>query len=275
MMMIPSILYLLEYCEIRKILNLFKTIGVVLSIFAIYEVFSGSYIIQNEYLGIMYNGSRVIRAMVFSGSFLTFGTIMAMISVVSFYDFYTNTSKLNLICLIINVVGLLMSSSRGPLVAFVISAIVIYVYIGGRVNLLKVFKVILIMFIIGMLLAILGTTLSRNNSTIAFYLNRLQSIFDWSENSASNTGRIDCWLYSIPNFVSQKLKEHKYIMQYRSKPSFICVFLIIKYLQSNFISLNNRKYPLSKIYSGHNILYMGKQGKPELHFWFSCFPPFL
>ena len=61
-----------------------------------------------------------------------------------------------------------MSSSRGPLVAFVISAIVIYVYIGGRVNLLKVFKVILIMFIIGMLLAILGTILSRNNSTIAF-----------------------------------------------------------------------------------------------------------
>lgn len=48
-------------------------------------------------------------------------------------------------------------------------------------------------------------------------------------------------------------------MQYRSKLSFICVFLIIKYLQSNFISLNNRKYPLSKIYSGHNILYMGKQ----------------
>ena len=129
----------MEYCEIRKILNLFKTIGVVLSIFAIYEVFSGSYIIQNEYLGIMYNGSRVIRAMVFSGSFLTFGTIMAMISVVSFYDFYTNTSKLYLICLIINVVGLLMSSSRGPLVAFVISAIVIYVYIGGRVNLLKLY----------------------------------------------------------------------------------------------------------------------------------------
>ena len=56
------------------------------------------------------------------------------------------------------------------------------------------------MFIIGMLLAILGTTLSRNYSTIAFYFNRLQSIFAWSENSASNTGRIDCWLYSIEKF---------------------------------------------------------------------------
>ena len=200
MIMIPGILFLLEYCEIKRILKGLKLTGIVLSIFAIYEVFSGKYLIQSSYLGIMYDGSRVLRAMVFSGSFLTFGTIMAMISVVSFYDYYVEKSKFNLICLVVNLVGLVMSSSRGPLVSFICSAIVVYVYIGGRANIKRVIKVLFIVLFAGALLITLGTILSKSNSTVAFYWDRFQSILDWTESSASNTSRISCWQYSIETF---------------------------------------------------------------------------
>lgn len=200
LIMIPGIQYLVDHSEIKRITRVLKITGIILSICAIYEVASGLYLIESSYLGIMYNGSRVIRAMVFSGSFLTFGTVMAVISIVSFYDFYVEKGIFNLFCLIINVIGLIMSSSRGPLVSFIVGSVFVYVYIGGKTNAIKLVKIAFTALLMGLLLVTLGTALSKTNSTIAFYWDRFQSIFDWTESSASNTSRISCWVYSIEVF---------------------------------------------------------------------------
>lgn len=200
LIMIPGIQHLVDHSEIKRVTRVLKITGIILSICAIYEVVSGSYLIESSYLGIMYNGSRVIRAMVFSGSFLTFGTVMAIISIVSFYDFYVEKGKFNLFCLIINVIGLIMSSSRGPLVSFIVGSVFVYVYIGGKASAKKFVKIAFIALLMGVLLVVLGTTLSKTNSAIAFYWDRFQSILDWTESSASNTSRISCWVHSIEMF---------------------------------------------------------------------------
>ena len=117
---------------IQKILLIFLFINFITSLLAIYEYITGSYIIKGNlvvYSNIMLGTAR---ASVFNGSYLGLGAFIGQLSLVNFYFIFNKGHKslfynlLFIFSFIINMMGIMATGSRGPLVATVF-AIILFV----------------------------------------------------------------------------------------------------------------------------------------------------
>ena len=199
--------YYVSKCNLNAAFDFLRQFGVVLSICSLYEQITRHYIIGmatksywTTYSTVNNDNSGAIRAVVFSGSFLAFGILMAVISIVAFY-FYLKDKKLkNLIVLVFDVIGLLMSMSRGPWLATAVAFSLMYINAGAslqwRLRTKNVFKIIGIYIALIMAMAILSNYISAINSVWT----RVVSIFAWSGNDLGNLGRISRWVSAIDIF---------------------------------------------------------------------------
>lgn len=185
-----------------KILGLLRYMGCVLAVLAVYEFTSRSYIIPagNEWYGmISFGGVWLIRSRVFSGSPMVFGLIMSLLTIVAFDYYRRKKCLLNLIITLMNLIGVLLSASRGPYVSLAVGIFFYYLFESrNRRQLLKVSFRVLVFFI---LIAVLINTLSPSNSIIAYIQARFQSIFQWAGKSgqiwSSNTTRMKLWRNAV------------------------------------------------------------------------------
>lgn len=186
----------IKVIEISEIFDLVRVMGAIIALLACYEVIIGVNFIPDEsgYLGIMHGVEIVTRARVFSGSFLTLGMLLSCTTIVSFYYYIKNKSITNMILMIINFVGILMTSSRGPLVSTIVGFLVIWILLNP-INTRRTFEkitllMIIFLFIVIVLLLIKDKLLS--NEYINYQFQRVLSILNWSSDH-SNLQRQSIW----------------------------------------------------------------------------------
>lgn len=189
----PACLYWGRFL-IRNFDDFLKTLSklsVILSFFAIIEFFLGKTLLGGVFSGTNINGVLTFRTKVFARSFLAFGMEMSILGVICFFLFIKSTEKRYLLYLLLNIIAILTTSSRGPLVALIISIVILYLWKQpNRKKIKSILKgTIVILFIFVSILFISKLT---NNETVEYVLYRISSIFDW-KHDAGNVGRINRW----------------------------------------------------------------------------------
>ncbi len=195
---------------IEKILLIFLVINFITSLLAFYEYITGSYIMPNNTMT-----SYTVRACVFNGSYLGLGAFIGQLAMINFYFIFSKNYnsfryKLLFFCsFIIDIIGIISTNSRGPLVATVFGSIIFitlyYIFIVLRSNKInkKFFGVVIIFLLILVMLFVINYISNYNGEIDNYYVNstiyRLRSIFDWS-NDVSNVQRKSFWTYFLNVF---------------------------------------------------------------------------
>ena len=181
----------IEFC-----FTLFKVFGCISSLLAVYEMINSKLILGGIGYGKSYMGSYIVRAVVFSDSFLTLGMFFSIIILISMYHVLRKKNlKVNLLISIINVIGLLMTSSRGPLVATIVGYIVMYFLINPidkTKTIKRIINIILIFICISLLSYLVLDGTQGNDFYFEYVKDRLNSILDWTGESG-NIGRLTRW----------------------------------------------------------------------------------
>lgn len=151
---------------------------------------------------ILYVGNNGFRAAVFTRSFLSHGIVLGVFSVISLFLWYRLKYTGYLFKSVFCYAAILATGSRGPLVSF-FCAIVFFFYIETfkikkRKN-TRIKFAIAIAIGIGILLFILTLDVNPADSSIAYFIYRIQNIFNWT-GDAGNTGRVLIWNNAINNW---------------------------------------------------------------------------
>lgn len=195
-------IYFTRCIDLYKCLSFLRYLGCILAILSVYEFTSGTYIIPTDewYGKISFGGTWLLRARVFSDSPMVFGLIMALMTLISFDYYKNNKNLLNIMIVVLNFIGLLLSSSRGPYVCFVLGVFV-YFYFDEKINQKRLIKLIFGISMFILLVWISISLLANSNETIAYIYARFQSIFQWSgkstQNWTANTTRMALWKNAI------------------------------------------------------------------------------
>lgn len=189
-----------DHVNILKVLKVFKNLGVIIAILACYEVFSGATLLtyETDYLGILYDGNIITRARVFAGSFLILGMLLSCTTLISYYFCLVYKGISSYIICIINFFGVLMTSSRGPLIATLGGALVIW-FALNPINTKRASKNLFLILSGGLLiicLVIVFQDVILNIEYINYLWQRLASIFNWSTDN-SNVQRMTIWTQVI------------------------------------------------------------------------------
>ena len=195
-----GILYYVTNCDTIIVLKLMKYLGPILGILGTIETLRKSYFVGtiNAIGGYSYlyiGQGESVRSILFSNSFLTYGMLMAIYSVVAFY-YVLNTKKLiELVSLFCCVSGLWSSGSRGPLVAFIVSCIFMYIVSGNdpQKKIKKVIRLLLLLMFIIVIIALLYDKFQPLNSIVS----KIKTIFVWDEYGSSNARRVSMWIRSL------------------------------------------------------------------------------
>lgn len=186
-----------------RILGILRYLGCLLSLFAIYEFITRTYIIpaNNEWYGrIYFGGVWLIRSRVFSDSPMVFGLIMALLTIISFDYYHRDKTITNLIIVIMNLVGVALSASRGPYVSLVVGVFFYYLF-DKKTSKKKFIKMGIKIIVLIIFLVLLINILSETNSTIEYIYARITSIFQWSRSNnegwSANITRLGLWENAI------------------------------------------------------------------------------
>ncbi|GKU27284.1 membrane protein [Clostridium folliculivorans] len=196
---------LYSFVEIR-LLDIFMKfilgINFISSCIMIYEFITKKNIIETEGTKMAFNGVTIVRAKAFFGSFLNAGVVLCICCFIALYYVYRYRKQFKYIVLysiiiLVYLLGIFATGSRGPLVALIGG---LFFYLIAYLILIK--KDVKLTIIIVSTLAILSfLTLfiimninyeSIDNTLLKFIAHRIQSIFNWS-NDVGNVGRIDAW----------------------------------------------------------------------------------
>lgn len=197
-LMFFGICCVLKYIDFEDILFIYEGLGVVLSIEAIWEFTTGN---------LPFRASTTIqgirRACGLLGTPLTLGAIMSCIALIAFFMAQRSKKLFHYIAFVLCIVGLLVTQSRGPMVAFTVGMVVIMVLIERQKN-GKIFdKLLKTLFkIIGLIILLYLIVVYFNGkvSFITTIYSRIQTIFIWSEEDHSNELRMTRWLYGLSIF---------------------------------------------------------------------------
>lgn len=198
-------IFALRKLNIVKLFPVFEVIGIISSLLGVYEVMSGSLLLGGKAFGKSFGGSYVVRAVVFSGSFLTLGMFLAIIIIIAFYMYQSQKRVRHLICMCICILGLFMTSSRGPMVATAVGLIVVYLFVDTASFKKRVQRVVSLIFIIvavSFVFFLIANTVMKDNFYFSYLQMRLSSILDWTGESG-NVGRVSRW-----NQFSQLFSQH-------------------------------------------------------------------
>lgn len=186
--------------ECLKIVNLW---GIFIALLSWYEYITKSYILNNNFITTI-KSIYGFRAAVFTRSYLSHAMVLAFFSLIALYLYcYTKKKKYLFSCAFCGV-SLLTTSSRGPLVALIISFGVFYLmnmYRKGVKPSKKVWMFFSIIIVLLMGWIFLNSTFVTGNDTIDYFLYRTRQIVNWT-GDAGNVGRIGTWQLAIKYFES-------------------------------------------------------------------------
>lgn len=188
-------IFVLQKVEIVKLFPIFEVVGFISSLLGLYEVMSGSLLLGGTAYGKSFGGSYIVRAVVFSGSFLTLGMFLTIIIIIAFYMYQSQKKIRHLICMCVCILGLFMTSSRGPMVAAAVGIIVVYLLSDSATlkhRLKRVVSLLIAIIMVVVAFLLIGNTVMKDNLYFSFIQARLSSILDWTGESG-NVGRVNRW----------------------------------------------------------------------------------
>ena len=184
--------------------------GLVLFVLGVYETFTGHYILEvsssvEETISSFSSSSvGIVRAMVFSKSYLLLGDLYGILAVTSFCLYKRLKNKIYLISVFVFLVGTFLGLSRGSLVGTISGFIILFLIkeknISSKIPIRKIFSV-LKWSVVVIVLIILIFTVFQSNEIIKYCTDRIITIFNWSSDY-SNTTRMDHWRVFIDIWVS-------------------------------------------------------------------------
>lgn len=189
----------IEYNQIEKLWKTLGYIGVILSLLTFFEYFSKTNLIKSSdslAAGTFITGyGYTFRAKVFSRSYLSHGLIMGVFSLIELENFRKYRNNKWLVFYFLCLVSVLFTSSRGPLVATLISSLLfIFLNINLKGMGKKQFFMILIASVIGFIMfyIIFLSDLNVGNDKVMYFITRMRNIFNWN-GDAGNLGRLLRW----------------------------------------------------------------------------------
>ena len=188
-------LYALKKINVRKLFSIFEIFGIVSSLLGAHEVQTGTLLLGGTAYGKSFSNYYIVRAVVFSGSFLTLGMFLAICVIISFFQYESTKKFIHIISMVMSLMGLIVTSSRGPLVATIICLILMYLLFDTsnfRTRARKVITLVLTIVVLSIVFLLLANTVMKNNYYVLYIRNRFQSIFDWT-NESGNVGRVNRW----------------------------------------------------------------------------------
>lgn len=175
--------------------------GALLALLTWIEYIRKQYILTDlsAYGEILYVGNNGFRATVFTRSFLSHGVVLGVFSIISLYLWYQLKGRSYLFKGIFCYAAILATGSRGPLVSFFCAIVFLYyieVFKIKKSRNKKTKFILTFFFAIGVLLFILTLNVNPADSSIAYFIYRIQNIFNWT-GDAGNSGRILIWNNAI------------------------------------------------------------------------------
>ena len=203
LMMFFAVCHVFNNSSYLSILYFYELVGIILSIEAIWEFFTG-----NLPYRVTVEEQVIRRACGLLGTPLTLGIVMACISLVTFYLFTYTKKKVHLLCFILCIFGLLSTQSRGPLVSFIVSFIFMLCLLEYK-RTEKIFNTVLknifrILFV-GFVLFLIIAFLDGRNEFITTIVSRVQTITMWSGQDASNALRRQRWELGLQYFLQNPI----------------------------------------------------------------------
>lgn len=195
--------------QINKLIYSLFCWSFITSILAVYEYLSRKPVlsIYGAYIYYFSDGTNAYRAGVFIGSPMVLAVILGMITVLIVYDFKVEQKNKFIILIIVNLMGIFATCSRGPLLFTIVSIGFLYFFLLWK-NLLDrntIFRLFVACFLLCILVCILffggvKTGISSIDTLIA----RFGSTLNVKEDG--NNARLMIWKYYLGRFV-----EHPFI----------------------------------------------------------------
>jgi len=197
-------MYFLQRVDRKKIVKYIILLSSILAILAMYEYFGKTLILGTEgkFIGYLHGGDVIYRARVFSDSPLSFGTMLGCYSLISFYMYMLKKRKRYFVVFALNIIGVVATASRGPLVATLIGVCVLYILYNtfllksNRADeiLMVIIKILLLVCAIIIFISVVANYSGDNPILQMFY-----SIIDW-EKDTGNVTRLYKWNYYFSAF---------------------------------------------------------------------------
>ena len=195
--------YYINRSDIDHCLTIVNSWGVIVSLLSWIEYSRKSYILPNNFQQTI-KSEYGFRSAVFTRSYLSHAMVLGFFALISLYLYYRYCNKKYLFSCILCASSVLTTSSRGPLVALVVSVIVFYYMNSMRVKKTISKEIVLLLgiclfFAVGLLF--LNSTFITGNETVDYFLYRMRQIVNWS-GDAGNVGRIGTWKLAFEWFKS-------------------------------------------------------------------------
>ncbi len=179
--------------------------GVVTSFLAFVEYTTKRPLLGGEYkVTTYYDGSRAFRASVFIGSPMTLAVLLAFVAVICFYLYNRKSQKKYLLYFLVNVLGIIFTGSRAPLVALIIGLAVMYatLFDNGKMS-RNTFSRLLFFAGIGVSVIVIvfafGNRIQFSNAAINQLITRMASTFNFTS-EWGNMERLRRWTYYLSVF---------------------------------------------------------------------------
>lgn len=154
-----------------------------------------------------YDGVRSFRAIVFVGSPMMLGVLLAVSLIIAIYFINVYKNKKLYKIVILDLLGLMATGSRGPLLFCLVGIAVMYIFffkqrIVGKGAFSRILLLVMIAFLFTMILLI-NPNFSIGISEIDTLISRFSSVFDTKE--YGNAERLTLWSYYLNKFAQKPI----------------------------------------------------------------------
>lgn len=198
-----AVCYVLNDNDFESILRFYEAVGVVLAVEAVVEFVTGWLPFRASE-----TEQEIRRACGLLGTPLTLGTVMACIALISFYLAARKKSVIHYVAFALCVAGLLVTQSRGPLVAFIIAFILMLFLIEYKKSgkfISTAIKNLLIVLAVLIVLVFIVYLLKDRVAFVGTIFKRFQTIFMWGSEEKSNTLRQNYWQKGFKLFMENPI----------------------------------------------------------------------
>jgi hypothetical protein len=195
---------LIQNLQVIRLLRFASLLGTLNACLGIYEYFVNSYIlngINERWL------NNWVRASGLSGNFISFPMVCGFCVLFELYLWNVTRKRIYIVSIFICFCGVLVSASRGPLIALLIA--IIFMIMVRDNSILSQKKLQKRIFIYGILLLILfqillllSSDITLGNNLLDSIINRIRSIIVWdgSNGDTSNVTRLTVWKYMFTDY---------------------------------------------------------------------------
>lgn len=184
--------------------------GVITSIIAIYEFIVRKSILP-DFEGRIYtfdNGASSYRSTAFIGSPMMLGVVLGAIFIITVYYHYIQKNKKYIKYIALDLVGILCTGSRGPLIASLLGVVFMYYYFYKKDGIKKknflMITFAVVIAILFLFIVMIFPDFSTGIETVDFMIYRVTSALNFSS-EWGNVERLSRWSYYINRFFNKPI----------------------------------------------------------------------